>query len=65
MINHHKTAGIVKKCHNKQFLSLVYIFIADSNVDNELLVMHDSQGHFLNCHLLLVECYGHKAESIM
>ena len=60
MINHHKT-GIVKKSHNKQFQSLVWVFMADNNVDNEPLVMHDSQGHFFNCHLLIVECYGHKA----
>ena len=47
MINHHKTTGIVKKCRNKQFLSLVWVFMADNNVNNEPLVMHDSQGHFL------------------
>ena len=61
MINHHKTTGIVKKCHNKQFLSLVWVFMADDIVNNEPLVMHDSHGAFLNCHLLIGECYGHKA----
>ena len=46
MINHHKTTGIVKKRRNKQFLSLVWVFMTDNNVNNEPFVMHDSQGHF-------------------
>ena len=45
MINHHNTTGVVKKCRNQQFLSIVWLFIADNNVNNEPLVMHDSQGH--------------------
>ena len=40
MINHHKTTGIVKKY-------LVWALMADNNVNNEPLVMHDSQGQFL------------------
>ena len=54
MINDYKTTSIVKKCRNKQFLSLVWVVMADKNVDNESLVI-------LNCHLLIVESYGHKA----
>ena len=54
MINYYKTTGNVKKCQNKQFLSLVWVVMADKNVKNESLVI-------LNCHLLIVECYGHKA----
>ena len=43
-----------KKCRNKQFLSLVWVVMADKKVNNESLVS-------LNCHLLIVECYGLKA----
>ena len=48
-----KTIGIVKKCSNKQFLSLVWVGMADIIVNNESSVI-------LNCHMLIVECYGHK-----
>ena len=42
----HQNPRWIKKCCNKQFLSLVWVFMADNNVNNEPLVMHDSQGHF-------------------
>ena len=48
-----KTIGIVKKSSNKQFLSLVWVGMADIIVNNESSVI-------LNCHMLIVECYGHK-----
>ena len=47
MINLRKTTAIVKKRRNKQFLSHRWVFLADNNVNNEPLVMHDSHGHFL------------------
>ena len=47
MINHHKTTGIVKQWRKKQFLSLVWVFMVENNVNNKPLVMHDSHGHFL------------------
>ena len=53
MINHHKTTGIVKKCRNKQFLSLLSLFYLFGHAW--------LPGSFLNCHLLIMECYGHKA----
>ena len=42
IINHHKTTGIVKNAATKS----LYVFMADNNVNNEPLVMNDSQGHF-------------------
>ena len=36
-----------QRCHNKQFLNHVWVFMAKNNVDNEPLVIHDSQGHFI------------------
>ena len=61
MSNHHKTTGIVNKCHNKQFLSLVWVFMANNNVTNEPLVSCMTPRVIFNCHLLIVECDGHKA----
>ena len=52
---------VLSKFHNKEFLTRVHVFMAKNNVDDEPLVINDSQGHFLKCQLLIVECYGHKA----
>ena len=39
----------------------MWVFMANNNVDYEPLVIHDSQGHTLKYHPLIVEFYGHKA----
>ena len=65
MNNYFKTIGSVKICHNKQFLTLIWVFMANINVNNQPLVIHDPQGHFqrqiMEYQLQIVECYGHKA----
>ena len=40
--------GYCQRCHNKQFLNPVWVLMANNNVDNEHLVIHDYQGHFYN-----------------
>ena len=61
MINHHIATGIVKICHNKQFLYLAGVFMADKNVNIEALVSCMTPMVIFLCHLLIVECYGRKA----
>ena len=38
---------VLSKCHSKQFLNPVWVLMTNNNVDNEPLVIHDYQGHFI------------------
>ena len=47
--------------HNKQFLILVWVFMANKNLNNEAFVGTWLPGSFLKCHLRIVECFGYTA----
>ena len=47
--------------HNKQFLILVWDFMANNNVNNEALGGTRLPGPFLKCRLRKVECFGYMA----
>ena len=47
--------------HNKQFLILVWVFMANNNVNNEALGRTWLPGPFLKCRLRVVECFGYMA----
>ena len=47
--------------HNKQFLIIVWAFMANNNVNNEALGGTWLPGPFLKCQLRSVECFGYMA----